>query len=94
MAIKILKEAGFVKGDHVLTIIRRGSEVLGDVAVRDLNRELSNFGGSLPIDRALDMIRCSHNADIINGVNNGTTLPKTPEVQAALARAYEVAHLV
>lgn len=90
MAIKILKDAGFDKDNHILTLIRRGEDVKAEVRVKDEQDKFVTFSSALPMANALDLIRCSHNADVINGKNLGHTMPKTPQVTAALARAYEV----
>lgn len=94
MAIKILKDAGFVKEDHVLMIIRTGATPTAQVRVRDRAHggEFVTFTSPLPISKALDVIRRNHNADVINGVITAErSLPMTAEVQEALIRAYEVA---
>lgn len=95
MAIKILKEAGFRTEDHILTLIRRGADTLAEVRVKGEDGQFVTFTSARTIEQSLNTIRCSHNADRINGRNiNARTMPKTDEVLAALARAYEVSHLV
>lgn len=95
MAIKALKDAGFDKDNHILTLVRKaGQPIRGEVRVKDEDGKFVTFSSPLPIARALDLIRCSHNADVMNGKNLGHVLPKTAEAEAALARAYEVSHLV
>lgn len=93
MAIKVLKEAGFNKDEHILTLVRKvGQPVLAEVRVRDEDGSFVTFTSPLPIIKALDVIRRNHNADHINGkVLAGRMLPMTAEVQEALIRAYEVA---
>lgn len=93
MAIKVLKEAGFTKEDHILMIVRQGDAVKAQVRVKDRERnEFVTFTSPLPISKALDVIRRTHNADVINGVIGATRmLPMTDEVQEALIRVYEVA---
>jgi hypothetical protein len=95
MAIKVLKDAGFTKEDHILTLIHRGADTLGEVRVKDENDQFVTFTSPLPIATALDVIRCNHNADVMNGkITTVRTMPKTPETQAALARLYMVGHLI
>lgn len=95
MAIKVLKDAGFDKDDHILTLIHRGPQTLGEVRVRDTDDKFVTFSNPLPIATALDLIRCSHNADVMNGkIRASRTMPKTDQVLAALARVYLVEHLV
>ncbi len=93
MAIKVLKEAGFTKEDHILTIVRKaGQPVKAQVRVRDENGEFVTFTSPLPVLKALDVIRRDHNADYLNGkIMAGRTLAMTAEVQEALIRTYEVA---
>lgn len=95
MAIKVLKEAGFTKEDHILTLIRKvGQPVRAEVRVKDREHggEFVTFTSPLPISKALDVIRRTHNADVINGVITAhRMLPMTAEVQEALIRVYEVA---
>lgn len=94
MAIKALKEAGFDKANHILTLIHRGTETLAEVRVKDENGQFVTFTSPLPVANALEVIRKSHNADVINGKNLGHTMPKTDQNAAALARVYLVEHLV
>ncbi|AZS06733.1 hypothetical protein HOU95_gp074 [Streptomyces phage Hiyaa] len=94
MAIKALKEAGFNKENHILTLIHRGADTLGEVRVKDEDGSFVTFTSPLPIANALEVIRKSHNADVINGKNLGRTMPKTDQHAAALARIYLVDHLV
>lgn len=95
MAIKVLKEAGFTKENHIVTLVHRGAETLGEVRVKDETGGFVTFTNPLPMATALDSVRCSHNADVVNGVISAATiLPKTPEVIAALARVYLVSHLI
>lgn len=95
MAIKILKDAGFSKDDHILTLVHRGAETKGEVRVKEENGQFVTFTSALPIANALEVIRKSHNADVISGkITASRMMPKTPEVAAALARIYLVEHLV
>lgn len=95
MAIKVLKEAGFDKDDHILTLIHRGTTTLGEVRVRDTDGKFITFSNPLPIATALDLIRCSHNGDVVSGkIRASRVMPKTEQVLAALARVYLVEHLV
>jgi len=95
MAIKILRDAGFNKEDHILTLIHRGPETLAEVRVKDQNGAFVTFTNALPVATALDVIRRSHNADVINGKNLGRMMhERSDENIAALARVYLVEHLI
>lgn len=95
MAIKILKDAGFRTEDHILTLIRKGDEVKAEVRVKDEDGTFVTFTTARTVEQSLNTIRCSHNADSMNGRNiQARTMPKTDEVIAALAREYKVSHLI
>jgi len=94
MAIKLIKDAGLNKEDHILTLIHQGKDTLGEVRVKDEEGKFVTFSNPLPIATALDLIRCSHNGDVVGGKNLGKVLAKTPESLAALARLYQVEHLI
>jgi hypothetical protein len=92
MAIKILAEAGFNAEAHWMSFLHTGSKITASVWVRDPENEgeFIEFTKGLSVAKSLDVIRRSHNADVINGKNLGRTLPKTEEVQEALIRQYGV----
>lgn len=93
MAIKILQDAGFNAEDHWMSFNHLPGKITANVWVRDHENsdgEFVEFSRGLPVSRALDLIRCSHNGDVVSGRNLGRTLPKTEEVQEALVRQYGV----
>lgn len=92
MAIKILKDAGFNAEDHWMSFTHKDGKITASVWVRDWENggEFVEFSGNLPVSKALDLIRCSHNGDVVSGRNLGRTLPKTEAVQEALIRQYGV----
>lgn len=92
MAIKILADAGFNAENHWMSFNHSGRTITASVWVVDPENEggFIEFTRGLSVAKSLDVIRRSHNADVVNGKNLGRTLPKTEEVQEALIRQYGV----
>lgn len=92
MAIKILKDAGFNAEAHWMSFLHKDGGVTASVWVKDPENEgeFIEFTKGLSVAKSLDVIRRSHNADVVDGRNLGRVLPKTEEVQEALIRQYGV----